>query len=324
MGILDALKNAAVETFKTVAEEALKNAAASSSNTQAASNKAENLVGSKAAPNEQSGPAQKELSRAEVEAIIDARAKAKNMRSNWRNSIVDLMTALDMNSSLNSRKALAAKLNYYGYAADDSAEKNMWLHAELLRVLAKNRGDVPWELMAAVNTSTPAAASTPASAVSTPTPAVSTPVTPTPTTAAPSVNQAVLSSNVAASVRAASLVGSMAAAISAGTTGSVSNSYTAPNSYTAAPNELSRANVEAIIETRVKAKGRPSNWRVSIVDLMSAFDMNSSLDARKVLAAKLNYSGPAADGTAEKNLWLHAELLRILAQNGGDIPSYLR
>jgi len=292
MGILDALKNAAVEALKNAAPNEQSNA------TQI----------------QQSYAAQNELSRAEVEAIIDARARAKNMRSNWRNSIIDLMTTLDMNSSLNSRKALAAKLNYYGYAADDSTEKNMWLHAELLKVLAKNRGDVPWELMAAVNTSTPVSTPT-----STPTPAIPTPVTQSP-------NLAVLSSNVAASVTAASLVGSMAAAIAAGTTGSALNvqSYTASNvqSYTA-PNELSRVNVEAIIEAKVKAKGRPSNWRVSIVDLMSAFDMNSSLDARKVLAAKLNYSGSAADGSAEKNLWLHAELLRLLAQNGGEMPSYL-
>ena len=40
-------------------------------------------------------------------------------------------------------------------------------------------------------------------------------------------------------------------------------------------------------------------------------------------AAKLKYSGSAADGSAEKNLWLHAELLKALAQNGGKIPSYL-
>jgi hypothetical protein len=79
----------------------------------------------------------------------------------------------------------------------------------------------------------------------------------------------------------------------------------------------------AIIEARVRAKGNPSNWQVSIVDLMSALDMNSSLSARAALAAKLNYSGSAADGTAEKNLWLHEELLKVLAKNGGNVPSYL-
>jgi len=91
----------------------------------------------------------------------------------------------------------------------------------------------------------------------------------------------------------------------------------------AAPKELSSAEVEAIIEAKVKENGKPSNWKVSIVDLMSALDMNSSLDSRKALAAKLNYYGYDADGSAEKNTWLHAELLKALAQNGGKVPSNL-
>jgi hypothetical protein len=313
MGILDTLKAAAAETLKTVAEEALKSAAGASSasakaealvgskatgttappaaspSNQAASAKAASLVGSKAAPNEQPYAASNELSRAEVESMIDARVRAKNMRSNWRSSIVDLMTALDMNSSLGSRVALASKLNYSGRDADGSAAKNMWLHEELLKVLAKNRGDVPWELMAAVNTSPS--------------------VTPTPVTQ--SLNPAVLSSNVAASVTAAASAASKAAALAAGTAGS-----------NPAPNELSRADVDAIIEARARAKGG-SNWSGSIVDLMTALGMNSSLSARTVLAARLNYSGRDADGSAEKNMWLHAELLKALAQNGGEVPSYL-
>jgi hypothetical protein len=81
--------------------------------------------------------------------------------------------------------------------------------------------------------------------------------------------------------------------------------------------------VEAIIEARVKEKGKPSNWKVSVVDLMTALDMNSSLDSRKALAAKLSYSGSDADGSAEKNNWLHAELLKALAKNEGKVPSNL-
>jgi len=113
----------------------------------AASAKAAALVGSKAAPNEQSDARAKDLSPAEVEVIIDAKVRAKGIQSNWRYSIVDLMTALDMNSSLDSRKALAARLNYYGYDADGSAEKNTWLHAELLKAIAKNGGEVPSHLL---------------------------------------------------------------------------------------------------------------------------------------------------------------------------------
>jgi hypothetical protein len=95
------------------------------------------------------------------------------------------------------------------------------------------------------------------------------------------------------------------------------------SSYAVTGQELSPAEVEAIIEAKVRAKGRPSNWQVSIVDLMSALDMNSSLSSRKELAARLNYSGYDADGSAEKNMWLHAELLKVLARNGGQVPAYL-
>ena len=127
-------------------------------------------------------------------------------------------------------------------------------------------------------------------------------------TAATTPTAATPSPNAAAAAKAAALVGSKA-----GQTG-------IPNP---ALNVMSRAEAEAIVEAKVKAKGAPSNWRVSIVDLMSALDMNSSLAARKTLAAKLNYSGNDADGSAEKNMWLHAELLKVLAQNGGKIPANL-
>ena len=140
MGILDSLKKAATTTAK-VAAAASKTTAASSPN-PAASAKAAALVGSKVAP-----PAPKELTTAEVEAIIEAKVKEKGKPSNWKVSIVDLLAALDMNSSLDSRKALAAKLNYSGSDADGSAEKNKWLHAEMFKALAKNEGKVPSNLL---------------------------------------------------------------------------------------------------------------------------------------------------------------------------------
>jgi hypothetical protein len=133
MGILDSLIKAAATAVKT---------SAAPPPSPAASAKAAALVGSKAAPS-----APKELSPAEVEAIIEARVKEKGKPSNWKVSIVDLMTALDMNSSLDSRKALAVKLNYSGSDADGSAEKNNWLHAELLKTLAKNEGKAPSNLL---------------------------------------------------------------------------------------------------------------------------------------------------------------------------------
>ena len=81
--------------------------------------------------------------------------------------------------------------------------------------------------------------------------------------------------------------------------------------------------VAAVLDSAVKAKGQKLDWRNSIVDLMKALDLDSSLAARKELAAELKYSGSAADGSAEKNIWLHKELMKALAQNGGKIPKEL-
>ena len=81
--------------------------------------------------------------------------------------------------------------------------------------------------------------------------------------------------------------------------------------------------VAAIIEAAVKAKGVKLNWRESIVDLLKALDIDSSLAARKELAAELKYSGPHADGSAEKNIWLHKEVMKALAANGGKVPKEL-
>ena len=81
--------------------------------------------------------------------------------------------------------------------------------------------------------------------------------------------------------------------------------------------------VEAILEAAVQAKGIKLNWRTSIVDLLRALDLDSSLAARKELAAELKYNGTDADGSAEKNIWLHKTLMKTLAENGGKIPKEL-
>jgi hypothetical protein len=81
--------------------------------------------------------------------------------------------------------------------------------------------------------------------------------------------------------------------------------------------------VEAILEAAVKTKGVRLNWRESIVDLMKTLDLDSSLAARKELAVDLKYSGSAPDGSAEKNIWLHRALMKVLAENGGRIPKEL-
>ena len=74
----------------------------------------------------------------------------------------------------------------------------------------------------------------------------------------------------------------------------------------------------------IAAQGGPSglNYKTSIVDLMKVLGMDSSLDNRKELATELGYTG-AKDGSAEMNIWLHREVMRQLAANGGQVPQSL-
>jgi hypothetical protein len=83
----------------------------------------------------------------DVAAMLDQAVAKKGQKLDWRHSIVDLMKALDLDSSLGARKALAEELNYTGDTSD-SATMNMWLHKALMKKLAENGGKVPAELTA--------------------------------------------------------------------------------------------------------------------------------------------------------------------------------
>ena len=83
----------------------------------------------------------------DVAAILDKAVAAKHQKLNWRTSIVDLMKALDLDSSLTARKALADELHYTGDKSD-SATMNIWLHKQVLTKLAANGGTVPTSLLA--------------------------------------------------------------------------------------------------------------------------------------------------------------------------------
>ena len=65
------------------------------------------------------------------------------------------------------------------------------------------------------------------------------------------------------------------------------------------------------------------NWQHSIIDLMKVLDLDSSLSARRELAQELNYSGDMKD-TASMNVWLHKQVMRKLAENGGKVPEELK
>ena len=80
--------------------------------------------------------------------------------------------------------------------------------------------------------------------------------------------------------------------------------------------------VAPILDKAVAAKGEKLEWRTSIVDLLKALDIDSSLAARKELAKELKYDGDTND-SAKMNIWLHKQVISKLAANGGKVPDDL-
>ena len=80
--------------------------------------------------------------------------------------------------------------------------------------------------------------------------------------------------------------------------------------------------VEAMLEAKAAKLGHKVNWRESIVDLMSLVGIDNSLAERRALARELGYTGDLND-TAPMNIWLHRQVMRKLAENGGKVPPEL-
>jgi Domain of unknown function (DUF3597) len=90
-------------------------------------------------------PAAKPAQTVDVAPILDKAVAAKHEKLEWRTSIVDLMKALDIDSSLAARKELAKELGYTG-DTNDSASMNVWLHKQVMAKLAANGGKLPPEI----------------------------------------------------------------------------------------------------------------------------------------------------------------------------------
>ena len=101
--------------------------------------------GSAAAPAPAAPPSGASAQSVDVAAIVDKAASAKHEKLEWRTSIVDLMKALDIDSSLAARKELAKELAYTG-DTNDSASMNVWLHKQVMAKLAANGGKLPPEI----------------------------------------------------------------------------------------------------------------------------------------------------------------------------------
>ena len=82
----------------------------------------------------------------DVEAVLTFMASQHKGKLNWRESIVDLMTLLDMDNSLANRRALADELGFKG-DKQDTATMNVWLIKEVMKAFAANGGHVPASML---------------------------------------------------------------------------------------------------------------------------------------------------------------------------------
>jgi hypothetical protein len=85
---------------------------------------------------------------------------------------------------------------------------------------------------------------------------------------------------------------------------------------------MSQVDVEKVLTELAEKYDHPVNWRYSIVDLMSILGIDNSLSQRKALAKELGYTGDTND-SATMNIWLHKQVMRKLAENGGLVPEDL-
>ena len=81
-------------------------------------------------------------SHVDVEEVLRGMQRNNSQKLDWRNSIVDLMKMLGMDSDMASRRQLAKELNYTG-DMNDSAKMNVWLHQQVMKKLEENGGKIP-------------------------------------------------------------------------------------------------------------------------------------------------------------------------------------
>ena len=83
----------------------------------------------------------------EVDVVKQLEQKAKGTGLNWKQSIVDLLTLLDIDHSREARVELAKELGAPEDVMSDSARMNTWLHKTVLKKIAENGGNIPANLL---------------------------------------------------------------------------------------------------------------------------------------------------------------------------------
>ena len=111
----------------------------------------------------------------------------------------------------------------------------------------------------------------------------------------------------------------MPAAQAGAATATMSQPQSAPSASTPAAQSV---DVDAVLTQMATKNSEKLDYKKSIVDLMKLVGMDSSLQSRKELADELGYTGDKNDSAA-MNVWLHKQVLRKLAENGGKVPANL-
>lgn len=86
---------------------------------------------------------------------------------------------------------------------------------------------------------------------------------------------------------------------------------------------MNAVDVVALLEGKASQHAEKLNWKTSIVDLLKLLELDSSLTSRKTLATELGCPAEKMGDSAQMNLWLHKTVLKMLADNGGNVPSAL-
>lgn len=102
----------------------------------------------------------------------------------------------------------------------------------------------------------------------------------------------------------------------------------APATPTTTPGATGTASTGSVdvagkLDQMAASHGETLNWRTSIVDLLKLLGLDSSLASRQELADELGCPADKRDDSAEMNMWLHREVLKRLAQHGGQVPPEL-
>ena len=103
----------------------------------------------------------------------------------------------------------------------------------------------------------------------------------------------------------------------------VSPIHFGPPAQAAAPAPMAMVDVSSHLDKLAKASPIELNWKQSINDLLALLGMPHTPQAIKDLAIELGCPEKEMADSYSRNVWTHKELLRKIAENGGNIPQNL-